>query len=113
MSSSVLLVLLLVVALPALLTAAPSLNEHVIKKRSFYDEFLLRADDCQAKKDACEKENYYGNIPAGGYSETAGCKAMKATYKCYKNSLSGCASASDLSQYDQDIKGYEYWCPGL
>jgi len=114
MHSATLLVLLVVLPV-TVLHAAPALRDdaHVIHKRSAYDELVMRAlaADCEAKENKCFQDNYYKNVPATGYDKDAGCRAMKAAYKCAVQSMSGCADADTLAKYDQYIKGYDFWCP--
>jgi len=75
-----------------------------------WDAFRDAAAATPSCEDTCFKQNYYTNMPTGGYDKTAGCKAMKASYKCILNAA-GCVDATKATEYQGYVKGYEFWCP--
>jgi len=112
--NSLILVVAVLQTVVLLCGAAPSsdLHEesHVIKKRSLFDEMMVRAlragcDDIEA---SCAKEKYYKNIPEKGYDTDAGCRAMKAMYECAD---AGCSDPDRKAKYKEYITGYNHWCP--
>jgi len=121
-STTLLLVVSLVLA--AVVFAAPAVDllpSHAraarLVKRSaggyYNDDWALRAlpPDCEAKEKPCFDQNYYANIPKDGYDKDAGCRAMKASYKCIVQAEATCADKDTLDKYNQYIAGYEFWCP--